>query len=561
MLLHLYIRDLAIVSHVDINFHSGMTVITGETGAGKSILLDALNLALGERRDTQIVRPGAEKAEICATFDIAKLPGAVLWLADLELAGDNNQQCIIRRLIYANGRSKAFINGTPVTSQQLRILAEHLVQIHGQHQHQLLMKPQEQLRMLDAFGQLDALVSKVKAAYYDWEKIYQALEDLKQNNQEQAQIDLLNYQISEIDALNLQENELDNLHAEHTRLAHGQTTIEDLEKALNLLQNNEANVVDAIQQAVQIMRPLLTKFPLLKNAFECLKNADIQLQESIVEINHFCDSIEISPDRLRTVENRLEQIHQCARKHRVEATKLLAHFQVLYEKAKSFAVRDESIKRFTTELEIAQKRYHEVASTLTAARNKAKQKLEKEVSACIGELGMPGAVFKVELVSSQEGQLRPTGYESVIFNLSANPGHPPQPLSKVASGGELSRVSLALELSIAKYWSTPCLVFDEVDVGISGKTGSIVGKALYRLSQMAQVLCITHLPQVAAFGDNHIQVSKKRDKKDTQTQIVILGEDERIEEVARMLGGLDVTDQARAHARELLSNRVIPEST
>lgn len=554
MLLHLYIRDLAIVSHVDINFHAGMTVITGETGAGKSILLDALNLALGERREAQIVRPGSEKAEICATFDISKLPGAVLWLADLELAGDNNQQCIIRRLIYANGRSKAFINGTPVTSQQLRILAEHLVQIHGQHQHQLLLKPQEQLRMLDAFGQLDALVSKVKAAYLDWEKIYQQLQNLNQQTHEQAQIDLLNYQISEIEALDLKENELDLLHTEQTRLAHGQSTIEELEKVLNVLQNGEANTSDAISQVMHIIRPLVSKFPTLKNALECLNNADIQIKESIIELNHFCDGIEISPDRLRTVESRLEQIHQCARKHRVDANQLLAHFKMLCEKSKSFTAREESIKQLTIELSSAQKRYHQVATKLSVARNAAKQKLEAEVTSSINDLGMPGAIFKVDLVTQQEIVLRPSGYESVVYNLSANPGHPLQPLSKVASGGELSRVSLALELSIAKYWSTPCLVFDEVDVGISGKTGSIVGKALYRLSQMAQVLCVTHLPQVAAFGDNHIQVIKKRDKEDTQSQIVILSEIERIEEVARMLGGLDVTEQARAHARELLAN-------
>lgn len=556
MLQHLYIKDLALVELVDITFAPGMTVITGETGAGKSILLDALGLALGGRSDSNLVRPDAEKAEIAAIFDISSLPGAILWLADLELTcDDSSQQCIIRRILYANGRSKAFINGRPANTSQLRLLGEHLVQIHGQHQHQLLLKSHEQLRLLDAFGQHEALVSQVKVAFKAWEKQYQYLQNLRQEGSpEQSRIDLLHYQIAEIEALALAEGELEILHQEHDALSHGASYVQAAEQALALLENHEeGNALQLVSHALHALRGLHEKFPTLGNAHECLHNAHIQLQEAVLEINNFTSGLEINPQRLAQVEYRLERIHDIARKHRLEPEKLTEHFATLKAKAHHFAHLEEHLKQLEQDIETAAKHYQHFAAQLSQARLKTAQKLAKEVTQTIQPLGMPGAVFTVQLVAHSDNALHMLGNETVIFNVSANPGHAPQPLSKVASGGELSRISLALELLTAKYLATPCLVFDEVDVGISGKIGAIVGKALQDLSQSAQVLCITHLPQVAAMASHHIRVTKTRLTNSTSSEIHLLNEAQRIEEIARMLGGLDVTTQARAHAKALLN--------
>ncbi|MBS0286275.1 MAG: DNA repair protein RecN [Proteobacteria bacterium] len=559
MLQHLVIRDLAVVSFADIAFSEGMTVITGETGAGKSILLDALNLALGERADSHWVRPGAEKAEIAATFDITTLSGAVLWLAELELTCDDTPQtCIIRRILYANGRSKAFINGRPATTQQLRLLGDYLVQIHGQHQHQLLLKTSEQLRLLDAFGQHDELLSKVKTAYKHWETLHQRLQKLKaQGTPEQSRLDLLQYQISELEALNLQPNELTALHAEHDQLANAQEYIQASESVLNLLEaGDQGNALQFISQAQLALRSLTDKYPTLANVNECLNNAHIQLEEAASEVNDFIAKLEINPERLNAVSMRLAQIHDMARKHKIDPTLLETHTQKLKTEALNYADVEQAIKQLEQDLHIGAKHYQIVAKSLSQARFEASEKLSVEVSQIIAELGMKGGTFTVALNPHVDETLHLTGNETALFCFSANPGHAPLPLNKVASGGELSRISLALELVAAKFLATPCLVFDEVDVGISGKTGSIVGKALYDLSQSAQVLCVTHLPQVAAMGDHHIQVTKTPLKDSTQSNITLLTEKQRIEEIARMLGGLDVSAQARANAKQLLQQKL-----
>lgn len=556
MLQHMFIKDLAIVAQMDANFAEGLTVITGETGAGKSILLDALQLALGERADSHWVRPGAEKAEIAVTFDIAALPGAILWLTELELTAES-QQCIIRRVLYANGRSKAFINGRPATSQQLRLLSEHLIQIHGQHQHQLLLKTTEQLRLLDAFGQHDALVSQVKTIYKEWEKLQRQLATLQDNSLEQARMELLHYQMAEIEALQLQENELTQLYAEHDRLAHAQTFRHTCEQALAILeQQEESNALASLYQAQHYLRAL-SKFKNIANAQECLQTASIQLQEATHEITHFLQALEIDPQRLQAVEQRLEKIHDMARKHKVEATQLLTHYQHLTAQMTQYTQAQTQMAEIIQNLQLAKTRYQSCAAQLTAARQATAIKLAQAVTETIQPLGMPGAVFAIDLILHTDDQLHPLGQETALFAISANPGHPPQPLHKVASGGELSRISLALELITAQFLATPCLMFDEVDVGISGKIGAIVGKALHDLSQKAQVFCITHLPQVAAFGDQHLHVVKTRLADSTISEIHELNEAQRVEEIARMLGGLDVSTQARANAKQLLKHKKI----
>lgn len=556
MLQHLLIKDLAVVASADLQFSSGMTVITGETGAGKSILLDALGLALGQRSDSQLIRPQAERAEITATFDISALPGAVLWLAELELTGEPPQQCIIRRILYANGRSKAFINGCPVTTQQLRLLGEHLVQIHGQHQHQLLLKSTEQLRILDAFGQHDPLLSQVKTAYKTLEKFQRQRQQLQESlESDQAYNELLQYQIAELETLQLGENELTQLEQEHDQLAHAQSDIQLAEEALSHLDVTDApSVLNALSCALQVLKPLRDRKKPLHNAQQCLEMAHIQVQEAVHEIQVFIDQSDIDPARLAIIDRRLERIYDLARKHKVDPTQLYAHHQLLIEKSARIMNAVQTFAQIDEDIRLAREQYQHFADLLTAKRKNAAKQLAKEVSQCIGQLGMSGAVFTIECIPYASDEWHAHGKESIIFGISANPGHPPQPLSKVASGGELSRISLALELITSKYLATPSLVFDEVDVGISGKTGAIVGHALHELGKSAQVFCVTHLPQVAAQGDHHIQVIKTRSHDCTHTEIVVLNECARIEEIARMLGGVNVTEQARAHAKALLSS-------
>jgi DNA repair protein RecN (Recombination protein N) len=554
VLQHLLIKDLAVVAFADIHFSTGMTVITGETGAGKSILLDALHLALGQRSDSQLVRPGAERTEIAATFDISALPGAILWLADLELTGEPSQQCIIRRVLYGNGRSKAFINGRPVTTQQLRLLGDHLVQIHGQHQHQQLLKPAEQLRLLDAFGQHEALVSQVKTTYKQWEALQRRQQDLLDANPDQARFDLLQYQIAELESLELKDNELDVLYQEHDRLAHAQGYLQLAQNALLFLENDSGDSAShLLLQARQQLQNVSTG-KLLQNAVECLDNAQIQLNEALHEIHHFADHIEINPERLSQVERRLERLHEMARKHKVEPAHLPIHFAQLQQQWEQLNNYGATIEQLTLDIALAHTQYTKYAQQLSTARAVAAEKLAQAVSAGVQQLAMQGAVFTVDLHSHSDNHPHAFGNESALFGISANPGHPPQPLQKVASGGELSRVSLALELITAQFLETPCLIFDEVDVGISGKTGALVGKALHNLSKAVQVLCITHLPQVAAFGDHHLQVVKIQSDSSTQSEIISLTKAQRVEEIARLLGGIDVSSQARAHAKTLLQH-------
>lgn len=556
MLQHLTIKDFVVVSFADLNFNSGMTVITGETGSGKSVILDALAIVLGYRADSHLIRPGAPFAEISAIFDIRSLPYAIVWLTDNALCLQQEEPCLIRRILYPNGRSRAFINQHPVTTQQLRLFGEYLVQIHGQHQHQTLVKPIEQCRLLDAFGQHDQLVSQVNTAYKEWEDLNHQLDVLSKNQQHlQAKNELLHYQIQELETLNLQKNEIEVLHQEHDELANAQSFIEATEQILQLLSDGEqGNALSCITKAQPLVAQLSKKNPTLHNAISCLENCRIQLQEAIHDVDDYLQKLEINPERLQEIELRLQRIYEMARKHKIEPENLERHFQALLKQAHDTETFNEKQQVIAQNIQLAQQQYHQYAKKLSNARHKSARLLAQELTAHIQTLAMPGALFTIDLLShpDHEQQLHPNGNESVQFSISANPGHPPLPLNKVASGGELSRISLALQCIMQKYCKTPCLVFDEVDVGISGKTGAIVGKSLQTLAQHTQVLCITHLPQVAAFGEHHLHVVKNLHHSQTQTDIRELNAEQRIEEMARMLGGIDISEQARANAKQLL---------
>tara|TARA_R110002110_G_C13465969_1_gene719110 strand:- start:89 stop:1774 length:1686 start_codon:yes stop_codon:yes gene_type:complete len=552
MLQHLTIQNLAIVNEADLSFGSGMTSITGETGAGKSILLDALNLVLGQRADSNLIQPGAEKAEVSATFDIAELPDAVLWLNDLELS-QKTQDCLIRRMIYPNGRSRAFINGVPATTQQLKMLGEYLVQMHGQHKHQVLLQAREQLRILDTYGKHQTLVANIKKIYFQHEKLLKQKKHLSQGDDSaQYQAELFQYQIEEIEKLELAENEITKLYEDHDKLAHAQTTLEACQEAVSYLDNEESgNALQLMNQAKQNLQPLFQKYSELGNAKDCLESATIQLQEALSELNLYIQNLEINPAALNSIEQRLDRIHEIARKHKIEPEKIHSHYQSLVDKLNILNQDSILLEEIDEEIALCEAQYQKISIQLSKKRLSSAKKLEKEITKHIQNLGMQGAQFAVQCEQQPES-FSATGIDQVTFCISANIGHPPKPLTKVASGGELSRISLALELTTLQDITSPTLIFDEVDVGIGGKTGAIVGRYLHQLSQKQQVICITHLPQVAAFGDQHLMVSKQNIKNKTQTQITQLTQDQRVEEIARMLGGLNISGEAKAQAKHLL---------
>ncbi len=559
MLQHLTIKNLAIVREADLSFGSGMTSITGETGAGKSILLDALNLVLGQRADSNLIQPGAEKAEVCATFDISQLPDAVLWLNDLDLS-QKTQDCLIRRMIYPNGRSRGFINGVPATTQQLKMLGEYLVQMHGQHKHQVLLQSREQLRILDTYGKHQNLVGNVRKIYFQHEKLIKQKKRLSQSDgSAQYQAELFQYQIEEIEKLQLTTNEIAKLYIEHDKLAHAQTTLESCQEAVTYLDHEgSGSALQLMHQAKQSLQPLFQKYSDLGNAKDCLESATIQLQETLSELNAYIQNLEINPAALDAIEQRLERIHEIARKHKVEPEQIQAHYQGLVDKLNILRQDSVALEQIDEEIALCGAQYQKLSLQLSKKRLSNAKKLEKEISKHIQNLGMQGAQFAVQCETLSQS-FSATGIDLITFCISANIGHPPKPLTKVASGGELSRISLALELTTLQDTTAPTLIFDEVDVGIGGKTGAIVGRYLHQLSQKQQVICVTHLPQVAAFGDNHLMVIKQRVKNQTQTHITELTMEQRIDEIARMLGGLNISGEAKAQAKHLLAKELTTE--
>lgn len=545
MLTHCHITNLAIVKNIDLDLQAGMTSITGETGAGKSILLDAIRLCFGYRAESTLVRPGCEKAEIACTFNIHTLPGPLAWLAENEF--NNEQLCIVRRILYATGRSKAYINGSPATSQQLKLLGEHLLQIHGQHQHQLLLKPNEQLRLLDAFADHHALLTLVQNAYKQWK--HYAIE--KQNllntlSQESSRLDLLRYQVAELTELNLQDQELEHLDQQQNQLCHAQVDSQDTHSAVHLLSDE---TLRTLTKTVEYLKKLLLRHPSLQATYDILIAVNIQIQEAITDLNRFSHTMDINPEQLHCVEQRLSALYDMARKHKIRPESLTAHFQKLQSELDLLNHADEKLITLEQQLSDTKSAYLTIAKKLSLSRQKASLQLSKEIEHWLEPLGMPGGRFSIELNSAE---ISAYGLESAQFCVSANPGHPLQPLNKVASGGELSRISLAIQLILARYLNTPTLMFDEVDMGVGGKIGATIGQALTKLGQSVQVLCITHLPQVAAFGRHHIHVIKHRNETDTYTTIEPLTPLDRVEELARMLGGIDITQQARDHAQGLL---------
>lgn len=549
MLSHLQVTDFTLVKQLDLDFRSGLTVLTGETGAGKSILLDALGLALGDRADADKVRAGAERAEVSASFEINKLPYVEQWLQEAELGCD---ELIIRRIVTAEGRSRAYINGQPVTLTQLRAVGERLIDIHSQHEHQSLLQATTHRRAVDAYGKNLGLVGQVKQAYEDWHSLAEQLHQVRSNSEElNARYQLLRYQVEELDQLNLGEDELEVLETRQQQLANAVQIQQNCQQVSLICSDSDEAVSDRLNKALQLLDDLPVKSAALIEVESMLQNALIQVEEASRELQKAMDSSEDDEFNLPEVEQRLSAIYEIARKHRVAPEELQALHQSLAEELAGLQSGDDQLERLEESVSLALKQYELNAGQLSEAREKAAKRLSKEVNLQLQALAMAHARFEVAMTA----QTQPTrfGAESIEFLISTIPGQPAKPLHKVASGGELSRVSLAIQVVSAKTSITPTLVFDEVDAGIGGATGDVVGRMLRALGESTQVLCVTHLAQVASKAHSHLCVEKTVTKKGASTAIALLDEENKVLEIARMMGGAIESEQSLAHAREMLT--------
>jgi DNA repair protein RecN (Recombination protein N) len=549
MLVHLSVRDFVIVDRIELEFNPGFTVLTGETGAGKSVLIDALALVLGERGDAGVVRQGCERAEIIAEFDIAALPQLQDWLEHNDLQGDSGV-CLLRRVIDSGGRSRGFINGHSATLQQLREAGEWLVDIHGQHAHQSLLKLDSQRTLLDGYAGLQAQAAEVTAAYRQWQTLRSrrlALE--KDAAHYAAEREQLGWQVRELENLAFGQEEWQTLLAEHGRLSHAASLVEGAQYGLELLAEGDLAIISQVNSLSARLNSLVEYDARLREILDILVPAEIQLQEANYALRHYQQRLDLDPGRLREVEQRLDAVHSAARKFRTtpeQLPELLAGWQVRLQELGG----GEQEGDLAQQEEVASAAYLKLAKKLSGGRQKAAQALGQKVSAAMQDLAMIGGRFEIALAVLQEGGAH--GLEQVEFLVAAHQGMEPKSLAKVASGGELSRISLAIQVVTSKVAAVPTLIFDEVDVGIGGGVAEIVGNMLKELGRERQALCITHLPQVAALGSQHWRVSKEARDGSVLSRIDVLDQPGRIEEVARMLGGVDITETTRKHAAEML---------
>src|SRR3989344_2724180 len=554
MLVHLSVHNYAIVEHLDLELDAGMSVISGETGAGKSIMLDALGLTLGDRADSGVVRPGADKADILASFDLHDIPEARTWLAERDL--DNDGPCILRRVINAEGRSRGYINGSPRPKGVRRAWGELLIDIHSQHEHQSLLKPDPHRRLLDESAGSQELARQVQLAAQRWKQTRNELERIANIGDEQrARHQLLSYQLEELDNLALGEDELEQLEQEHKNLTNAESLLSACRLVIEQCSENDAgNVLSALTSSLNRLSAFQGQPGALSEATNLLASAQIQVEEAVGELNRFLDHFDADPERLQQMEECLDAIYTLARKHRIQPTELGAMQQQLFEELESLNADDQAAERLSDELAAFERHYQEKASELSTLRNNAASLLASAVELEMQNLGMPGGRFNIKLSANSSSEPHPNGLEQLEFLVSANPGQPLKALAKVASGGELSRISLAIQVITAQTSRVPTLVFDEVDVGIGGPTAEIVGQLLRRLGERGQVLTVTHLPQVAAQGHHHLFVHNARGTDETRTAVTELDQAGRVGEIARMLGGVDLTEQSLAHARQMVTS-------
>jgi DNA repair protein RecN (Recombination protein N) len=552
MLTHLQIRDLAIVSSLELELLAGLTALTGETGAGKSILIDALGLALGERADNSMIRAGSERAEVSAEFILDADAAALAWLRAEEL--DEGESCILRRSLNREGRSRAYINGRPVPLQQLQTFGNLLVEIHGQHAHQSLLKASHQRRLLDAYGGHLPLAEETGRKFKSYQSSRKQLDELSTAAADRvSRLELLRYQQNELTNLGVTANELERVDQEHRRLSHLDQLRAQCSEILDGLDESDPSIRGLLARYAEKLATLQTLDETLGEPREMLESALIQIDETLTHLHAYLSDLEIDPSALQQLEERLEAIHDAARKYRVAPEQLPERLAEIERELDQLEHVDMELASLEKQVESQHAAYLDLAAQLSRARAAAAERLGDEISQAMQKLGMPGGVFAVTLDALPAEKTGSSGQEQVTFQVSANPGMPLQPLSKVASGGELSRISLAIQVATIRYGSTPTLVFDEVDVGIGGGVAEIVGQMLRTLGASRQILCVTHLPQVAAQAMHHLQVTKQSSKHETRTEIAHLQPGERVQEIARMLGGVKITDQTLAHAREMVA--------
>ena len=554
MLTQLTINNFAIVRQLEIELAKGMSVITGETGAGKSIAIDALGLCLGQRIETSMVREGQERAEICATFFIEPTNPAYQWLQEQELQDpDNPSDCILRRVINADGRSKAFINSTPVSASQLKEIGQYLIHINGQHASQLLLKNDYQLQLVDTFAHHNDLLTQMREDYRAWKNLQTQVKNFQQKVAEnEAKKQLLQYQVEELDEFALRPNEYLELEEDQRRLSNSEQLTQLSQSALQLLSENETVSIDSmLYRATQYIDELSELDPRYVSVQTMLNDALIQVQEATSEVQHLASHIEQDPMLLQEIEQRLGQALQLARKHNVKPEELVEWHQKLKAELTTLLDFSESEERLILEEKAVFEKMQHTAKQLHESRCQAAGKLAQQVTHSIKGLAMENAEFFIE-VNSDLAKVAANGADNIVFTLRSNLGQQAQPLAKVASGGELSRISLAIQVLTSDQSAIPTLIFDEVDVGISGKTASVVGKLLRQLGDKCQVLCVTHLPQVACHGHHQFNVEKFTIDDKTETKMTALSQEERVPALARLLGGSEITDLALANAQEML---------
>ena len=554
MLTQLTINNFAIVRQLEIELAKGMSVITGETGAGKSIAIDALGLCLGQRIETSMVREGQERAEICATFFIEPTNPAYQWLQEQELQDpDNPSDCILRRVINADGRSKAFINSTPVSASQLKEIGQYLIHINGQHASQLLLKNDYQLQLVDTFAHHNDLLAQMREDYRAWKNLQTQVKNFQQKVAEnEAKKQLLQYQVEELDEFALRPNEYLELEEDQRRLSNSEQLTQLSQSALQLLSENETVSIDSmLYRATQYIDELSELDPRYVSVQTMLNDALIQVQEATSEVQHLASHIEQDPMLLQEIEQRLGQALQLARKHNVKPEELVDWHQKLKAELTALLDFSESEERLILEEKAAFEKMQHTAKQLHESRCQAAGKLAQQVTHSIKGLAMENAEFFIE-VNSDLTKVAANGADNIVFTLRSNLGQQAQPLAKVASGGEFSRISLAIQVLTSDQSAIPTLIFDEVDVGISGKTASVVGKLLRQLGDKCQVLCVTHLPQVACHGYHQFNVEKFTVDDKTETKMTALSQEERVPALARLLGGSEITELALANAQEML---------
>ncbi|WP_286271876.1 DNA repair protein RecN [Thalassotalea hakodatensis] len=554
MLIHLSIQNFAIVKSLEVEWRSGMTTITGETGAGKSIAIDALGLCLGDRAVTNVVRPHCKQATLVATFDISKNPKAISWLTNNDFSIDD--ECILRRVISSEGRSKSYINGTPVPLAQLKDISQLLINIHGQHDHQLITKSHTQKHMLDAFANHHELVDSVKFYYQKWQGLTQELASLQETQQSrEAQQQLLQYQVNELDDFSILADEFTQLEQDYKKFSNCQHLLDNSLQALHLLSDNEQfNINDALRSCIEKVADIANVDQHISPVIEQMNEALLQLEDASQELQSYHERLELDPEHFQHIEDRYSTAIQLAKKHQIQPEALYQLHHDLKQQLTMISSDETRLTHLHQDIDEAKSQYLDTAQALTQSRQTSAEKLSALITDSMRELNMEHGQFNVAINSNPADKMSATGSDDINFLVSLNPGQALDIMSKVASGGELSRISLALQVILSHQITAPSLIFDEVDVGISGPTAAMVGTKLQQLAANTQVICVTHLPQVASKGHQQLFVSKLTDGEHTETNVTELSQQARVQEIARLLAGDQITDSSLANAQELLAS-------